>query len=35
MVQGVREGEGAFFYSDGRVYKGEWSQDKKYGYGVE
>jgi hypothetical protein len=32
-VQGVREGQGALFYSNGSVYSGSWSNDRKDGLG--
>jgi len=33
FVQGVREGRGALFYSNGSVYDGMWSGNRKHGQG--
>lgn len=33
-MKGIRQGMGAFFYSNGAVYIGEWIDNKKYGYGL-
>lgn len=29
MAKGKRQGEGTFYYTDGRIYKGSWHEDKK------
>jgi hypothetical protein len=34
MKNGVKQGEGIFYYLDGRVYKGSWMNDVISGYGV-
>lgn len=34
MKNGIREGQGTFYYIDGRVYRGAWHNDMKTGYGV-
>lgn len=30
-----KNGEGIFYFIDGRVYKGNWSDDEMHGYGAE
>ncbi len=32
--EGVRAGQGIFFYTDGSKYEGEWSNNLKHGYGM-
>ena len=32
--EGVRFGQGIFFYSDGSKYEGQWENNVKHGYGV-
>eukprot|EP00397_Hematodinium_sp_SG-2012_P009454 GEMP01009538.1.p1 GENE.GEMP01009538.1~~GEMP01009538.1.p1 ORF type:complete len:1005 (+),score=261.73 GEMP01009538.1:25-3039(+) len=31
---GLRHGEGTFYYANGSSYKGQWSENKKHGHGV-
>ena len=31
---GIREGYGVFFYSNGAVYEGEWKNNMKHGFGI-
>ena len=35
MSKGLREGKGIYYHIIGNVYKGEWHQGKKHGFGVE
>lgn len=34
MQNGMRHGEGTYFYKDGRKYVGQWKDDKEHGSGV-
>lgn len=31
FVQGLRHGQGSFYYASGALYKGEWKDNKKHG----
>lgn len=35
MRNGKKNGQGIFYYLDGRVYKGNWENDFPQGYGAE
>jgi hypothetical protein len=35
MRNGQKNGQGIFYYLDGRVFKGVWVEDEIEGYGVE
>lgn len=35
MRNGKKNGEGTFYYADGRVFKGKWENDQIHGYGAE
>jgi hypothetical protein len=35
MRNNKKNGEGIFYYIDGRVYKGTWKDDQIHGYGAE
>lgn len=32
-MNGLKEGSGVFYFSNGRVFKGTWSKGKKHGVG--
>ena len=34
MKQGRKNGQGIYYYIDGRVYKGSWVDDQIQGFGV-
>lgn len=35
MKKGVKNGQGIYYYLDGRVYKGSWADDQINGFGAE
>ena len=34
MNHGKKNGQGIYYYADGRVYKGMWTNDEIQGFGV-
>jgi len=33
-IKGIREGKGKFIWKDGKVYDGDYSNNKKHGFGT-
>ena len=33
-MEDKKDGEGEFYWQDGKVYKGQWKDGKQHGYGV-